>query len=251
MGHWYNKDGSPCYRIVGKNGVERDTTLADAKRGGLYYSVTEIIGTVSKPGLERWKLSQLLEAASSVEALLCDDQQDWTKQVWEKYNDSIGIFAKEGNEVHDKLEKYYVYGELNKSDEALLNPVLAKVEELCYTNDWSEIISEKSFASALGYGGKIDLILGDNEAILDFKTKKSDVVDKKNLRDDYVIQLAAYREAINPSAKCYNLIISTNVPGEMYLHEWPEDELKKGWNMFKLLLDFTKLSKNYDPSIVQ
>ena len=30
-GHWYRLDGTPCYTVVGKNGKERNATLADAR----------------------------------------------------------------------------------------------------------------------------------------------------------------------------------------------------------------------------
>ena len=48
-GHWYTKDGEPMYTIVGANGVERNTTLRDARSLGLVPSVTTVIGLVAKP----------------------------------------------------------------------------------------------------------------------------------------------------------------------------------------------------------
>jgi hypothetical protein len=38
---------------------ERPTTIRDAKRLGLYPSVTSILGVLAKPGLEKWKLDQV------------------------------------------------------------------------------------------------------------------------------------------------------------------------------------------------
>ena len=51
-GHWYTKTGEPMYTIVGANGKERNTTLADAKKLDLVPSVTTILGIVAKPALE-------------------------------------------------------------------------------------------------------------------------------------------------------------------------------------------------------
>ena len=62
-GHWYEMDGTPRYRIVGKNGKERNTTLADARKLDLLPSVTTIMKEAAKPGLERWKGDQLLLSA--------------------------------------------------------------------------------------------------------------------------------------------------------------------------------------------
>ena len=61
-GHWYTKEGEPMYTIVGANGVERNTTLRDAKSLELVPSVTTVMGMVAKPALENWKMNQLLNS---------------------------------------------------------------------------------------------------------------------------------------------------------------------------------------------
>ena len=53
-GHWYTQTGIPMYTIVGKNGKERNTTLADAKKLNLVPSVTTVLSLLAKPGLENW-----------------------------------------------------------------------------------------------------------------------------------------------------------------------------------------------------
>ena len=62
-GHWYTQEGEPMYTIIGANGVERNTTLRDAKSLGLVPSVTTIIGMIAKPFLENWKIEQALSSA--------------------------------------------------------------------------------------------------------------------------------------------------------------------------------------------
>ena len=42
-GHWYSKEGKPVHTQIKKDGGERNTTLADAKKLGLYPSVTTIM----------------------------------------------------------------------------------------------------------------------------------------------------------------------------------------------------------------
>jgi len=60
-GHWYLPNGSPAYTIIGKStGRERPTTLADARKLGLLPSVTTIINTIQKAGLDTWKQQQVL-----------------------------------------------------------------------------------------------------------------------------------------------------------------------------------------------
>ena len=57
-GHWYTQTGEPAYRIIGKNGVERNTRLTDARERGLVPSVTTITGLLAKPGLNNWLQQQ-------------------------------------------------------------------------------------------------------------------------------------------------------------------------------------------------
>ena len=58
--HWYAADGTPAYRIIGKNGKERNTTVRDARERNLVPSVTTVLGLVAKPGLNTWLQQQVL-----------------------------------------------------------------------------------------------------------------------------------------------------------------------------------------------
>ena len=62
--HWYDKDGNACFEVPkAKGGGMRATTLADARKMGLYPSVTTIMGVMAKPQLDDWKLQQVAERA--------------------------------------------------------------------------------------------------------------------------------------------------------------------------------------------
>src|SRR6266576_1528215 len=61
--HWYTRDGSPCYEVQAKNGNLRPATLADARKLDLVPSVSLILKCAAAPGLEQWKLRQMLHAA--------------------------------------------------------------------------------------------------------------------------------------------------------------------------------------------
>jgi len=62
-GHWYTRNGEPMYQIEGANGKIRNTTLRDARKHNLVPSVTTILNVAAKPGLDNWKLQQVLLAA--------------------------------------------------------------------------------------------------------------------------------------------------------------------------------------------
>ena len=68
--HWYSKDCQPAYKIKKKDGGERSTTLADARKYGFVPSVTSIFNIMAKRGLEQWKLNKAIEATKSNPHLL-------------------------------------------------------------------------------------------------------------------------------------------------------------------------------------
>jgi len=53
-GHFYASDGTPAYRIIGKNGKERNTNVKDARERGFVPSVTTVLNIIAKPGLNTW-----------------------------------------------------------------------------------------------------------------------------------------------------------------------------------------------------
>ena len=62
-GHWYYPDGRSLHTVPKKDGTgERNTTKADARKLGLFPSVTAITKIVANPSLDRWKQNQMLEA---------------------------------------------------------------------------------------------------------------------------------------------------------------------------------------------
>jgi hypothetical protein len=244
MSHFYDRLGESRYTLIGKNGKERDTNIKDARELNLLPSVTGIIGQLDKPMLTRWKMTKLLEAVKKINDLK-HDPKIYEVLVWEAYKTDTESYSIEGTRVHDALEKFFKTGEMDIQNEEMLWPAVEAVRSI----GEGRPEAEPSFASELGYGGKIDLVLHfkDKTVIIDFKTKQGEV-SKKNVYDDYIMQLAAYREAIDKKAECYNLFISVTNPGEVYLHQYTEEELEAGMKKFLLLLDLWKLQNKYDPS---
>ena len=61
--HWYDQSGRPMYTVKAKDGTDRPTTLRDARKHGFLPSVTTIMSVMAKPGLESWKMNQMMMAA--------------------------------------------------------------------------------------------------------------------------------------------------------------------------------------------
>ena len=71
------------------------------------------------------------------------------------------------------------------------------------------------------------------------KTKEFDDVEQVAVFDEHAMQLAAYREGMRkPKALCANVFVSVTKPGLVAVVRHSEDELQRGWLMFKSLLAF-------------
>lgn len=103
--HWYTRQGKPCYTVLGKNGKERDTTLADARKLGLVPSVTTIIREASAPALERWKREQMMLSALTLPRNEGEPEAEWLKRVLVDAEETARKAAERGTEIHDAIEK--------------------------------------------------------------------------------------------------------------------------------------------------
>ena len=187
-GHWYTKDGEPMYTIVGANGVERNTTLRDARSLGLVPSVTTVIGLVAKPFLENWKIDQALKSAIYLEKEDDESDEDFFYRC-KQDSKKVGVEAAEqGTKIHALIEK----GFLGKSKNKTYKVIKEFLDETFPDEEW---LAEDSFCAESGYGGKIDLY-SKSGIFVDFKTKVN-IKDKDPARlvyDDHGMQLSAYAQ---------------------------------------------------------
>ncbi len=250
MSHWYQQDGTPLYRIIGANGKERDTTLADARKKGLLPSSTGIARLIAKEQVEKWKRDILMSVIVQYGKLPEDELlvPEWNKKILILAKEEWERASSRGTELHDKLEAYFQNQILDEEDSKYLEPVIQLLDER-FPEARGTWISEASFAHQSGYGGKVDLYSSHGEGIIiDFKTKAKDKLDDSMLYDDYCQQLASYRVGLDkPRARCYNILISTTVPGVL-LYEWPEEDLQVGYKKFEALLAYWKLVNKIDTS---
>lgn len=244
--HWYTQEGDSCYEVQkADNSGTRATTLRDARKLKLVPSVTTILQTVAKPGLERWKQDQILEAVlKSGLSLANKDVNQWKGMIVGMSKEQGDRAAKRGTEIHDKLEAYYIGEGIDEKEKEFILPVIDKLVEY-----GSHFVPELSFSHPKGYGGKVDLSSKKEKIIIDFKTKAKTDFSKPLAFDDHCMQLAAYREGLNLSnARCLNVFISTEEPGLIKVHEWSTEELDRGLEMFHVLLRFWQLQNNYNSS---
>lgn len=244
-GHWYGRDGSPCYTVIGKNGKERNTTLRDARVYNLLPSVTTIIRCAAAPGLENWKLEQMLLAALTLPRNEGESEEAWMNRVRQDSRETARKAADRGTEIHGAIEKHFLG--LPPTEE--LYPFVKGVTK-ALTEHFGEQLwaPERSFAHPLGFGGKCDLHTKAGMIAIDFKGKDfSDPAECKQY-DEHLMQGAAYLQGfgIYPG-RFANVFFSRNNPGTVAIIEASTDDLERGWRMFSSLLSYWQSANNYKP----
>jgi hypothetical protein len=235
-GHWYLPDGSPAYRIVGKNGKERNSTVKDAREHGLLPSVTTIIGCASKPALDVWKQQQAILSALTLPRLVGESEEDWLSRVVSDSKETAKQAAERGTQIHGVIEAFYEGIYLPE-----LPPYVRAVETAINEHFGSQLwMAEKSFAYG-GFGGKCDLISKSHQKsdgfVIDFKTTEKDL-DKLDYYFDHQMQLSAYRQGFEmPKARCAIVYVNA-LQNKAKLVEIPDDDLRIGWDCFTHLLAF-------------
>ncbi len=243
-GHWYTKTGEPMYTIVGANGKERNTTLADAKKLDLVPSVTTILGIVAKPALENWKISQAINSCMALDIEEKESHDDYVNRI-KRHSKEVGIQASErGTEIHALIEQGFVS---DKKSE----PYKAIQDWLDLHYPFEEWIAEDSFCAKQGYGGKIDLY-SKSGIFVDFKTKDDlEGKDPKRLvYDEHGMQLSAYVQGCGyEDAERISIFVDRNDTGLIACHVWDKESHPKHTKMFNSLLNYWQLVKNYDTQI--
>ena len=249
MGHWYTKDGEPMHWIEGANGKMRDTTLRDARKLNLRPSVTEIINTIDKPALTRWKLKQVTAACynnDSPAGLYFPEYDDYHSEMMNRaFADSTDARDR-GSEIHDAMERWFKLEPAIEGD--IFDIADAACHEIVKFTGTDKFTSEQT-VSGDGYGGMVDL--HNDEFLIDFKTKDIDDPTKKMAWDEQAMQLAAYDEALGlhegSPRRCINVFIDSTKPGLVVIHEWKPEEIKLAWQKFKLLVKYWQITKGYVP----
>jgi hypothetical protein len=233
-GHWYAADGSPAYRIVGKNGKERNTTVRDARERNLVPSVTTVLGLVAKPGLNTWLQQQVLLAALTLPRIAGETEENWLERVMTDSKSTGRDAMDRGTMMHGVLERFY----RGEQDEYPVYVDQANTSIRIHFGHDQTWETERSFAHG-GFGGKVDLIA--ENIVIDFKSK--DTLDKVEPYHEQIMQLAAYRQGLGkPTARCANVFFTA--AGDVKLIEHSEDDLQQAWDCFQYLLAFYKRKNN-------
>lgn len=242
--HWYRKDGTPQYTIIGANGNTRPTTLRDARKHGFVPSVTMIIGQVAKHGLDVWKQKQVLYSSLTLPRIEGENDDALVARILVDSKEHAKQAREKGTEIHKWLELAYQGEDVPEEFAMYTSSTMASVSWLTGKQNWK---TEKTIASNLGYGGKVDLM--SPEWTIDFKTKEfdEDAQVKNFVYPEMAMQLAAYDNDFG--SRCANVFVSITNPGLVKIYEWDAEEIKRAYKKFITLLKFWKLDKNIKEEI--
>ena len=240
--HWYTQEGKPQYTVTAKNGTQRNTTLRDARTMNLVPSVTTILNVAAKPGLEAWKLNQMMLACMTLPRASDESEESYIERVKHDSKEQVKKASERGTTIHGALESFYegiMLADFLDYQTGVSNAVDAHFG----AKNW---LTERSFAKN-GFGGKCDLYTQDGDGIvIDFKTKEFRDGDKVEGYDEHLMQLSAYRMGLDvPLARCANVFVSVTDPGLVKIVEWSQEDLERGWEMFDSLKNFWQLKHNH------
>ena len=103
-GHWYDgKTGEARYTITGKNGKERNTTLADARKLGLVPSVTTITKILDRPGLKPYFRKQMFESCLTTPRPAGMSDLDFFNECCKWADEHASLAAEAGTRVHGEI----------------------------------------------------------------------------------------------------------------------------------------------------
>ena len=243
--HWYTQHGEPCYTVVGKNGKVRPTTLRDARDKKLAPSVTGIIKCAAAPGLVHYQQEQIMLSALTLPRYEHEVEAEWISRVWADSREHARKAAEKGTACHAAIQQHY---EGQIPDPAWFQHVQGAVAAISDRFPGARWNVEQSFCHSIGYGGKVDLHTAEG-CVLDIKTKEfSETPDTYN---EHHMQLAAYRQGLGmPAATCGICFVSVSVPGLARIVMCSDEELDRGWEMFKALLAYWKAKSKYESAIV-
>lgn len=243
--HWYDQDGKPKYRIIGKNGNERDTNLRDAREHNFVPSVTTIMDMSHKAALENWKIDNALSTCISLARWKGETDSAFAQRAKQEARSKSMEMATIGTMIHNDIECGFKSEPMGEFAEAF-HSVMKLLNEHYPDEAW---IAEDSFCAKEGYGGKIDL-RSLSGIFIDFKTKE-DIAEKeakKMVFDEHGMQLSAYGHGLGHEVPVRaSIFIDRNDCKVAKIHIWDLESHQRHLRMFILLLKFWQEKKKYVP----
>ena len=259
--HWYFPDGTPLHEVPRADGKgTRSTSLRDARKLGLFPSVTNVLGVIAKPGLDAWKQEQAILAALTLPRNEDESLDDFAKRVITDMTSEVGRAADLGSAVHAAIEGYAQGRWLpeNKEVARLFEPA-----RQWFDAEVTQVHSVEIATAHLewGYAGRVDLVATlkstGRPTVIDFKTQKTrrdkSGAFKPILHDTWPLQLEAYRMALASrdkglqDAAIASVVIGSTEPVPVLTKVWDDADKPGFFRAFLAARDLWVWQKNYCP----
>jgi hypothetical protein len=251
-GHWYNRQGESRHEVDGK-----PTTLRDARKNGWVPSSTTVLQVYPKPGLENAIRWELVLMTKEFPRRMFPDLSDWDyyQLIVSKQKDKSMEAARVGTIYHHAIEALLKDEELPESSKEIPVTFFPAFKEWWNKQGLHGVELEQSFASSLGYGGRIDCIAVTEDDVhyyIDWKTQDTKEGKKVQYWETWPLQLESYARGDQnflgtdiPNYVIMSVVVSRNEPGRIESKTWLEND--RHWNAFVNCLEMWKYMKNYDP----
>lgn len=239
--HWYSPEGAPMH----------DADLRQARKLGLFPSVTSVLSVWPKPALDNYKIESGILAALTLPRLAGETDDQFAHRVVDDSHAHRSAAATFGKSLHDVCQRL-ACGQVKIGD---LTDDVPCLEHARLFWDWfqdtvTHVYSAETVAVSkrYGYAGTYDLAADTKEwgrVLFDWKTQG--VKDKgPRFWDTWAFQLSAYEGAIHETAPGLietriSVIIDSGKPSPPAVQVWTEDAMPQ----FLSCLNLWRLSKKY------
>jgi len=243
--HFYERDGS----------FAKGAGLGEARKRGLFPSVTTISGIIRLPAIDAWRNNLLLNVAWD-ELIRCvglrdPDEIEWKKTVTDEWRRGQSKASGLGTDVHGSIEDFLRDGRRpNPHGTDLILSTIDQIEAWMEENVVKIDGIEDSFAHPMGFGGRTDLHgtwgVRQRPFTLDWKTQGKPI-DDISFWDDWPVQLSANAAGQGKlDGDLISAAISTVEPyGVTFREPWGDNLYWFG--RFNNRFDVWKDEKKFDP----
>ena len=252
MAHCYDKDGNPHFNL----------TPAQAKKEGLFFSVTEHQGILAKKPLELWKLGQHLKTAFKYPPRNGEDEQSFIKRVKGITWKNGGGAAELGTAIHAGIESVLNKEKKVEDLDVDLRKYVAPAIRYFESKKFEILDVEKVVVNEKqGYAGTADAVGKTpcgKKFILDWKSRKFG--NRKVVPyDGQPEQVSAYgagyfgEDAVkNEEVWGINVFVSTDRftsdgESEVVVTSYSPKDMAKNYETFCLVCEIWRRVEKYDP----
>jgi hypothetical protein len=259
--HFYTKEGKSMHRMPLADGTgERPTHLGDAKKLGLYPSVSAILGLLSKSGLEKWKNKQVALASMRITRNGSETDDYFADRIIEEAFKQVDDAARLGTDIHREIERFFTWDwskpfEPHPSLAVYVAPVVNwMIEKDIRVENPEQVVVNFEH----GFAGTTDAPFrwkkGQGIGVIDFKSRKTKPGEPIVAYDGQAMQIAAYAASYWKEQNlryCWgaNIYISTTEPGRVDLIMYRPEMMCAEWECFKLLCGAWRHLNQWDPRV--